>query len=205
MNEDLRQIIKQFNEYNYNRYNDNYTYNFSLDNGVNEKIHMLYNKNIANVFLSKELKIIFNLLRKKQNQKKIVKNIVENRIGITSEGFVYENIMDYISMKKIKKIDIPFNIKDSIDIFLKKMYKDNYNSDYENNYKILKQHDFNKEKIMNLQDITICKNNNYSFCISSKILMNNNYESTLEYVLSWLNLNNIRLIEHYYKQKYLIY
>ena len=66
MNEDLRQIIKQFNKYN----NDNYTYNFSLDNIVNEKIHMLYNKNIANVFLSKELKIIFNLLRKKQNQKK---------------------------------------------------------------------------------------------------------------------------------------
>ena len=107
-------------------------------------------------------------------------------------------------MKKIKKIDIPFNIKDSIDIFLKKNYKDN-NSDYENNYRILKQHDFNKEKIMNLQDITICKNNNYSFCISSKILMNKNYESTVEYVLSWLNLNNIRLIEHYYKQKYLIY
>ena len=24
MNEDLRQIVKQFNEYNYNRYNDNY-------------------------------------------------------------------------------------------------------------------------------------------------------------------------------------
>tara|TARA_Y100001970_G_C14229461_1_gene857727 strand:+ start:1701 stop:2261 length:561 start_codon:yes stop_codon:yes gene_type:complete len=143
------------------------------------------------VNLNNYLNIIFKLKNKIVKNNELIIYIVENKIGITKNSVIYDNINDFLLENNIKINKNNSNFKYNYDIFIRKCHNDNildYNYCINFNYNY--PNTFLYYFIENYYDL---KNDTIS-----------NYEEYMEYLFYWLKIDSNAPHIHYYKQKHLI-